>query len=144
MPNSVYSKQMALYLRRIYQMSVEENKEVTSGDLAVEAGVRTSSAIDVIKRLEEHGFVSRTLWGPIYLTRKGVAEARKLVYRHRIIETYLCRCLSVKDDAACKEAAFLEVQASDEVVYAMCDKLGHPSTCIHGREIPHVHKVKGT
>ncbi|MEM3404199.1 MAG: metal-dependent transcriptional regulator [Nitrososphaeria archaeon] len=142
MPNYAYSKQMILYLRRLYQKSIEENKEVTSGDLAVEAGVRTSSAIDIIKRLEEHGFVDRTLWGPIYLTKKGIIEARKLVYKHRIIETYLCRCLSIKDDVACEEAAFLETQTSERVVYAMCEKLGHPSICIHGRKIPHVHKVK--
>ncbi len=134
-----YSKQMMLYLHRLYEKNVEEKAEATSGTLASEAGVRTSSAIDIIRRLEENGFVSRKPWGPVVLTEKGLKEASRLIYRHRIVETYLMKFLDLKMDEACEEATSLESQIGERVVYAMCDKLGHPCRCVHGKNIPHMH-----
>ncbi|MGQ9781544.1 MAG: metal-dependent transcriptional regulator [Nitrososphaeria archaeon] len=134
-----YTRQMMLYLHRLYERNVEEKAETKSGALALEAGVRTPSAIDIIRRLEEKGFVSRTPWGPIILTEKGLKEASRLIYRHRIIETYLTMILNLDVEEACEEATSLELQMGDKVVYAMCDKLGHPCRCIHGKNIPHMH-----
>ena len=140
MPNSIYSKQMMLYLHRLYEKNVEEKVETTSGALALEAGVRTPSAIDIIRKLEENGFVNRTPWGPIFLTDKGFEEASKLIYKHRIIETYFSKFLNLKEKEACEEATSLESQIGERVVYAMCDRLGHPCKCIHGKNIPHMHQ----
>lgn len=139
MPSLTYSKKMMIYLHRLYEKSVEEKAETTSGSLALKAGVKTPSAIDIIKKLEENGFVSRKPWGPILLTDRGFVEASKLIYKHRIIETYLFNFLSLGKEEACKEATLLEVDLGEKVVYAMCDKLGHPCKCIHGKNIPHLH-----
>lgn len=139
MPSLAYSKQMMIYLHRLYEKNIEEKEKTTSGSLALVAGVRTPSAIDIIRKLEENGFVSRKPWGPILLTDRGFTEASKLIYKHRIIETYLFNFLNLREEEACSEATLLEVDLGEKVVYAMCDKLGHPLKCIHGKKIPHMH-----
>lgn len=136
MPKLKYSRQMKLYLRRIYVKTVEESSEAKSVELATMAGVRMPTAVEVIKKLEEMGLVYKKPWGPISLTEKGVEEAKKIVYRHRIIETFLSRYLGLDCEEACYEASLIE-EVDDKVVYAMCSKLGHPCQCVHGKSIPH-------
>lgn len=136
MPKSKYSRQMKVYLRRIYVKTVEENLEAKSSELAMMAGVKMPTAVEVIKKLEEIGLVYRKPWGPINLTDKGLEEAKKIVYRHRIIETFLSKYLGLDCDEACYEASLIE-DVDDKVVYAMCSKLGHPCQCVHGKKIPH-------
>ena len=136
-PKLKYSRQMRVYLRRIYVKTVEENVEAKSGELASMAGVKMPTAVEVIKKLEEKGLVCKKPWGPVSLTEKGLEEARKIVYRHRIIETFLSKYLDLDEEEACCEASLIE-DVDDKVVYAMCTKLGHPCECIHGRAIPHI------
>lgn len=136
MPNLRYSKQMRIYLRRIYVKTVEENGETSSGELAMMAGVKMPTAVEVVKKLEEEGFVYRKPWGPIKLTEKGVEVAEKIIFKHRVIETFLSKFLDLDCESACYQASLME-EVDDTVVYAMCSKLGHPCECIHGRKIPH-------
>ncbi|MEM2153554.1 MAG: metal-dependent transcriptional regulator [Nitrososphaeria archaeon] len=136
MPNLKYSKQIRTYLRRIYVKTVEENGETTSGELAIMAGVKMPTAVEVVRKLEEMGFVYRKPWGPIKLTEDGIKVAERIVFRHRIIETFLSRFLELDYERACHQASLIE-DVDDSVVYAMCSKLGHPCECIHGKRIPH-------
>ncbi|MCX8189422.1 MAG: metal-dependent transcriptional regulator [Nitrososphaeria archaeon] len=136
MPNLKYSKQIRTYLRRIYTITVEEHGETTSGELAIIAGVKMPTAVEVVKKLEEMGFVYRKPWGPVKLTENGIKVAERIVFRHRIIETFLYRFLGLDYESACYQASLME-DVDDRVVYAMCSKLGHPCECIHGRRIPH-------
>lgn len=116
--------------------TVEEQVEVTSGELAMMAGVKMPTAVEVVKKLEEMELVYRKPWGPIKLTEKGMKVAERIVFRHRIIETYLSKFLELDHEIACCQASLME-EIDDTVVYAMCSKLGHPCECVHGRRIPH-------
>lgn len=136
MPNLKYSKQMRTYLRRIYIKTVEENDEITSGELAMMAGVKMPTAVEVVKKLEKMELIYRKPWGPIKLTEKGIKVAESIIFRHRIIETYLSKFFELDHKIACCQASLME-EIDDTVVYVMCSKLGHPCKCVHGRKIPH-------
>ena len=129
----------AMYLKRIYEVSIENEGEVTSYDLAKYFGVKTPSSIDVLNRLQRKGLVSRKVWGPVILTEKGVRLAKEVLHVHRIIECFLCDALDLPLDVACEEAAKLDHIISDEVVRRMCERMSRPLRCPHGRAIPHEH-----
>lgn len=129
----------AMYLKRIYEVSVEKGDEVTSYGLAKHFGVKTPSSIDVLNRLQRKGLVSRKVWGPVILTEMGIRLARELLHVHRLVECFLCDTLDLPLDVACREAAKLDHLISDEVVRRICERMSRPSRCPHGRAIPHEH-----
>lgn len=133
------SKVECMYLKRIYEVSVEDKRRVTSYDLAKFFGVRTPSSIDVLERLQRKGLVYRESWGPVVLTDEGLKLARKLFHAHRLLEVFFVQ-LGLPADIACEEAAKFDHLISDEVVERLCNMMGRPAICPHGRSILHEHR----
>ncbi|MEM0444380.1 MAG: metal-dependent transcriptional regulator [Nitrososphaerota archaeon] len=105
--------------------------------LAAKFGVKESSVVDVIKRLEEKGLLVRDPWRSIILTRRGEMLAEQLIHNHRVIETYLHRVLKISAALACNEAQKLDNLLDRRTITSMCHALNYPDTCIHGEEIKH-------
>lgn len=134
------NKAEARYLKRIYEIIVENGNEVTSYDLAKYFGVKTPSSIDVLNRLQKKGLVSREVWGPVVLTDEGLRLAKELLHVHRVIECFFCNALGLPLDIACEEAAKVDYLISEEVVKRICKRMSRPVRCPHGRTIPHEHR----
>jgi len=76
------------------------------------------------------------LGGVTRLTESGLAEALRIVRRHRVLETYLQLKLGFAWDDVHDEAERLEHAASDALIERMAAALGEPSHAPHGAPIP--------
>lgn len=70
---------------------------VRIGTLAEHLHVRPSSASKMIQHLKNTGYVNFKKYGDISLTEQGRVEADYLLYRHKVLERFLC-ALNRSDD----------------------------------------------
>lgn len=108
-------------------IKIEENK--ISVDIG---GLRD---VPALKELLDEGYV-KTSEDKIYLTDKGLGEARACVRRHRLAERLVADVFSlgkgIIHDAGCK----FEHALHEELEENICTLLGHPAECPHGSPIP--------
>jgi DtxR family Mn-dependent transcriptional regulator len=105
--------------------------------LAKQFGVRLPTAIGILDRLEEKGFVMRKPWKVPKLSRRGVVLAESIMHRHRIVELYFSRILALSFEKSCKEASKVDYLLDKTVIQKMCKALNRPSHCNHGNPIQH-------
>lgn len=91
---------------------IEANQEARLSDLAERFGVSHPTASKIITRLKEEGYIDSQPYRSIFLTRKGVALARKCKERHQIVLDFLIR-LGVDPETAEYDAEGIEHHISD-------------------------------
>jgi manganese/zinc/iron transport system permease protein len=74
--------------------------------------------------------------GGLQLTPRGMAEARRVVRKHRLWELYLTRRLELPADHVHRDAEAMEHALSEEAVELIDEALGRPTVDPHGRAIP--------
>lgn len=77
------------YLEMIARLSLS-NEIVRVGDVSKMLHVKPSSATKMIQALTAHGYLKMAKYGFIFLTDKGRTEGNYLLYRHEIINRFLC------------------------------------------------------
>ena len=137
MPKSDPTAIEAAYLKQAYRMR-ESGRLPAVTLLAHEFGVTLPSVIDVLRKLERKGLVKRTPWKAPSLTRAGLAEARRIIHSHRVLEVYYAEALGLDDTYACAEASKVDYLMGASAVERMCDSLHRPARCLHGLTIEHV------
>ena len=70
------------------------------------------------------------------LTQAGMEAATDIVRRHRLAERLLGDVLQVSKNIVHHQACSFEHVLEPEVTEKVCELLGHPETCPHGRAIP--------
>ena len=115
----------------------ESHRTTSVSTLAKQFGVRLPTAIGILERLEEKGFVMRKPWKVPKLSRRGVVLAESIMHRHRIVELYFSRVLGLNSDKSCVEASKIDYLLDKTVVQKMCKALNRPSHCNHGNPIQH-------
>lgn len=135
MPGMELSRLEGVYLVELHKM--RRGGRTGTRALAMKFGVRESSVVDVIKRLEDKKLLIREPWRSIVLTKRGEAIAMQLIHNHRVVETYLHRVLNLPADLACSEAQKLDGLLDRRTIVSMCRALNNPTKCIHGEEIKH-------
>jgi DtxR family Mn-dependent transcriptional regulator len=90
----------------------------------------------MVKKLVASGFVEHAPYGAVRLTDSGLAEALRMVRRHRLVETWLVSQYGYGWDEVHDEAEVLEHTLSDRLLAAIDEQLGHPSRDPHGDPIP--------
>lgn len=123
------------YLTELLRLE-ERGVRATTSELADRLAVARPSVSGMLERLAEDGFVVRERYRPVRLTRRGRAAARRVLHRHRLIETFLVDILGLPADRVHAEAHRLEHAMSDEVVQRLDRWLGHPRHDPHGTPIP--------
>ena len=116
----------------------ESGREPSVSVLAHEFGVTMPSVIDVLRKLECQGFVRRTPWQAPTLTKEGLAEARRIIHSHRVLEVYYGEALGLDEAYACAEASKIDYLIGANAVERMCDTLHHTAHSLHGLTIEHV------
>jgi Mn-dependent DtxR family transcriptional regulator len=125
------------YLRAIYHLLEEEEAdEVKSVDLADFLEISKPSVAEMLDNLAEEGFVDKEKYSGVALTKKGAKEAKRITFKHRIIEVFLLRFLKIDKKDLHKEAHKLEHAFSDEVIKKLSAALNNPKKCPHGSLIP--------
>lgn len=124
------------YLKVIWSANEWTDQPVTPGALASKLGLAPSSVSEGIRKLADAGLVSHEKYGAVTLTPAGVAEALRIVRKHRLIETFLVDYLGYNWDEVHDEAEVLEHAVSDTFIERLAEQLGQPTRDPHGDPIP--------
>src|SRR5262249_27542676 len=110
------------YLKAIHQLGGAEGM-VSPLDIASRLAVRASSVTGMLKRLGDARLISYESGRGAQLTKKGVAEARRVIRRHRLVELFLTRVLGLDWSEVDAEAEALEHAISPRLEQALAAHL---------------------
>lgn len=100
--------------------------------------VRLPDVVDpepTVQALVERGLAARH-GDELEFTDKGRTRARDLVRRHRLAECMMAGTLHLSDRQVKETACRMEHILDPGVTEAICNFLGHPTVCPHGKSIP--------
>ena len=125
---------MGDYLKAIWEIAGSE--AASTKDVAGRLSISAASVTNMFGRLQELGLVQYERYRGASLTGRGLAEALRLVRRHRLIETFLMEYLAYSWQDVHEEAERLEHTVSDKFTERLSELLGHPDRDPHGGPIP--------
>jgi DtxR family Mn-dependent transcriptional regulator len=123
------------YLKAIHGLGGAD-RVVPPNDIATGLGVKAPSVTGMLKRLGDAGWIEYTPGTGAKLTPEGVAEARRVIRRHRLVELFLTRVLGLDWSEVDAEAEALEHAISPRLEQAIAAHLGEPLEDPHGHPIP--------
>src|SRR5271166_5029186 len=109
---------------------------VSTAEIADALEVRAPSVTGMLKRLGECGYIDYEPGAGAKLSKTGVAEARRVIRRHRLVELFLTRVLGLDWSEVDVEAEALEHAISPRLEQAIAAHLGEPLEDPHGHPIP--------
>lgn len=113
---------------------------VPAARVAEMLGVTPPTASEMLKRLEADGLVERGPRKAPLLTKKGRAEAERVVRHHRIIERFLTDFMGYTAAESHVHADDIGDAFSDEMVERLSAQLGEPDRCPHGWPVDTSHE----
>jgi DtxR family Mn-dependent transcriptional regulator len=123
------------YLKAIHSLGGAD-QQVTPADIAGRLDVRAPSVTGMLKRLADAGWIDYEPHAGARLTAAGIAEARRVIRRHRLVELFLTRVLGLDWSEVDAEAEALEHAISPRLEQAIAAHLGEPLEDPHGHPIP--------
>ena len=123
------------YLKAIHQLGGGE-QVVEPHRIVAALGVKAPSVTGMLKRLAEAGWIIYTPGDGAKLSPSGLAEALRVIRRHRLVELFLTRVLGLDWSEVDTEAEALEHAISPRLEQAIADHLGEPLEDPHGHPIP--------
>jgi DtxR family Mn-dependent transcriptional regulator len=123
------------YLKAIHRLGGAE-EVVSPVEIAERLGVRSPSVTGMLKRLAEAKWITYESGHGARLTERGIAEARRVIRRHRLVELFLTRVLGLDWSEVDAEAEALEHAISPRLEQAIAAHLGEPMEDPHGHLIP--------
>lgn len=124
-------------MRGMYHL-MEEEGSIRSVDLADYLNITKPSVSEMLRELNREGLVQYKKYSRLKFTSKGQKIAKKLTFKHRIIESFLKGVLKIRSNDIHDEAHRLEHAFSDESISRLSRLLGNPKTDPHGKPIPRV------
>ena len=135
MADEKISENIEEYLEVLYRNG--SNKEqVSTTTLSKELGIAPGSVTQMLKKLENLGYILYTPYRGATLTDEGMKIAQKITRKHRILEKFLLDILKVKEENIHDQACEMEHTLSDEAERALCTMLHHPDLCPDDNVIP--------
>lgn len=123
-------------LKAIFSVGEWDERGRTNSEIAARLHASTSTTSELVRRLTDEGLVEHERYGAIDLTAEGMAQALRMVRRHRLIETFLVEQLGYTWDQVHDEAEVLEHAVSDFMLDRIDSSLGQPWRDPHGDAIP--------
>ncbi len=123
------------YLKAIHSLDGAERR-VSPVAIAARLAVRAPSVTGMLKRLADAGWIDYEPGVGALLTPQGVAEARRVIRRHRLVERFLTHVLGLDWSEVDAEAEALEHAISPRLEQAIAAHLGEPLEDPHGHPIP--------
>lgn len=123
------------YLKVIHSRGGAD-RVVPPADIAAGLGVKAPSVTGMLRRLGDAGWIEYTPGAGARLTGQGLAEARRVIRRHRLVELFLTRVLGLDWSEVDTEAEALEHAISPRLEQAIAAHLGEPLEDPHGHPIP--------
>jgi len=123
------------YLKAIWYME-KHKKRATAKSVADVCGVRPPTVLSMFRMLAKRQLITYNKTQGACLTAAGERIARKLVRKHRLIETFLEQVLQMDGAILHREAEKLEHVISDQLMHRIDAYLGFPAKDPHGSPIP--------
>jgi DtxR family Mn-dependent transcriptional regulator len=123
------------YLKAIHRLGGAD-QVVSPNKIAAQLGVKAPSVTGMLKRLAEAGWITYTPQTGAQLSAEGLAEALRVIRRHRLVELFLARVLGLDWSEVDTEAESLEHAISPRLEQAIAKHLGEPVEDPHGHPIP--------
>jgi len=123
------------YLKAIHSLGGADQL-VLPIDIATRLQVKAPSVTGMLKRLEAAGLIRYGVGQGAQLTDEGLAHARRVIRRHRLVELFLTRVLGLDWSEVDAEADALEHAISPRLEQAIAAHLGEPVEDPHGHPIP--------
>lgn len=125
------------YIRAIYLLQKDDTGARIT-EIAKRLSLSKSTVSERVQELTTDGLVISVPYSAITLSKKGLLEAKKLTYKHRILEVFLHQTLKVAKANVHQEAERLEHAISDDVIKKLATFLNHPTKDPHGSTIPKI------
>ena len=135
------SKSQEDYLKVIWYLERDQVK-ATPNRVALEYGVKPPTVLAMFKQLSRMDLIEYEKSRGAGLTTLGDSLARKLVRKHRLIETFLEKVLEMDGQSLHSEAEKLEHVMSDALMHQIDRYLGFPEHDPHGSPIPGWNEVR--
>lgn len=129
------SENIEEYLETLYKFGSKDSY-VSTTTLSKELGIAPGSVTQMLKKLEDIGYIEYVPYKGAFLTAEGNKIAQKITRKHRILEKFLKEVLNIKDENLHAQACAMEHSLSDEAERAICHMLEHPDTCPDDNIIP--------
>jgi DtxR family Mn-dependent transcriptional regulator len=123
------------YLKAIHHLGGDQ-RLVAPVEIAAELGVRAPSVTGMLKRLANAGWIEYEAGAGAKLSAEGLAAARRVIRRHRLVELFLTNVLGLDWSEVDTEAEALEHAISPRLEQALAAYLGEPLEDPHGHLIP--------
>ncbi|MBU0597873.1 metal-dependent transcriptional regulator [Patescibacteria group bacterium] len=124
------------YLRAIYNFWEHHDRVIRSVDIAGYLNISKASVSQMLKKLAQQRYVKIKPYSYVLFTTKGLALAKRLMYKHRIIEVFLREILGINKKNVHEEANRLEHGFSDETIRKLAKFINNPKYCPGGKKIP--------
>jgi DtxR family Mn-dependent transcriptional regulator len=123
------------YLKLIWHLEYEHRKATVKiiSDLYT---VRPPTVFSMMKQLSRMNLITYNKKDGAVLTVEGDQITRKLVRKHRLVETFLEQILKLDEQFIHDEAERLEHVVSDRLMHRIDEHLGFPKVDPHGAVIP--------
>jgi DtxR family Mn-dependent transcriptional regulator len=130
------------YLQTLFWLH-EAGLPMTGANLARAMQLSAPTVHEMVRRLENDGYITRATDKTISFTGSGLAHATDVVSRHRLIERYLTDVVGVPWDDVHEEAENLEHNMSPRFEAYMREAIGDAKTCPHGHPIEVGTRIEG-
>lgn len=135
MADDKISENIEEYLEVLYRNG-SNGEQVSTTQLSKDLGIAPGSVTQMLKKLEDLGYIEYTPYKGATLTNEGMKIAQKITRKHRILEKFLLDILKVKEENIHDQACEMEHTLSDEAERAICTMLHHPDLCPDDNVIP--------
>ena len=135
MAEAKISENIEEYLEVLYRNG-SNGEQVSTTTLSKDLGIAPGSVTQMLKKLENLGYISYTPYKGATLTEEGMQIAQKITRKHRILEKFLLDILKVKEENIHQQACEMEHTLSDEAERALCTMLHNPDLCPNNNIIP--------
>lgn len=135
MAENKISENIEEYLEVLYRNG-SNGEQVSTTQLSKDLGIAPGSVTQMLKKLEDLGYIKYTPYKGATLTDEGMKIAQKITRKHRILEKFLLDILKVKEENVHQQACEMEHTLSDEAERALCTMLHNPDLCPDENIIP--------
>lgn len=129
------SKTKENYLKALYFLH-QKSEDISISDLAERLKVSKPTVNDMVKKLNETGWIKYEKYKPLRLTKKGEITAALVLRKHRLTEMFLSSIMNFGWEEVHDIAEEIEHINSEKFFDRMDELLGSPTIDPHGSPIP--------
>jgi DtxR family Mn-dependent transcriptional regulator len=131
------SENVEEYLEAIYRL-IEKKKKLTTTNIAKILDVSPPSVSEMLKKLDENGYLEYSPYKEVILTKKGRQLGRTILRKHRLIERFL-DTLGLSKEKIHGEACKLEHAVSEELEKIIKERIEKP---VYRKGIVNLHDLR--